>query len=214
MFVIISLAVQFLVNGIIYNWSSTNSDIGTWCNLTNGPFGISGITKPAIFGIKIDTIGSFLALSSVIMIACAHVFYRLTRSSWGRLLKCLRDDELSLRGLGKGIRMAKVQVFVISCAMAALSGAIFSSYVTYVDPTSASLDESILLLSMLCVGGLGNFRGPIVGAIILTVIPELFRLTPFPGVYAPNIRLMAYGLLLILIVHFRPQGVAGEYRLK
>ena len=214
MFVIITLAVQFLVHGIIHNWSSTGAPVGTWRNLTNGPFGISGVSKPAIIGIQLDTTDSVLALSFVLMIASAYVFFRLTRSSWGRLLKCLRDDELAIRGLGKGIRLAKVQVFAISCAMAALAGAIYSSYVTYVDPTSASLDESILLLSMLCVGGLGNFRGPIVGAIVLILIPEVLRLTPLPSIYAPNVRLMAYGLLLIMVVHFRPQGIAGEYRLE
>ena len=85
---------------------------------------------------------------------------------------------------------------------------------TYVDPTSASLDESILLLSMLCIGGLGNFRGPIVGAIALILVPEILRLTPLPSIYAPNVRLMAYGLLLIMMMHFRPQGLAGDYRLE
>lgn len=214
MFVIITLAVQFLVHGIIYNWSSTGAAVGTWHNLTNGPFGISGISKPAIFGIRLDTVGAVFALSFIFMIGCAYIFFRLTHSSWGRLLKCLRDDEIALRGLGKRIRLAKVQVFAISCAMAALSGAIYSSYVTYVDPTSASLDESILLLSMLCVGGLSNFRGPIAGAFILILIPEILRLTPLPSTYAPNVRLMAYGLLLVSMVHFRPQGIAGEYRLE
>lgn len=214
MFVIITLAVQFLVHGIIHNWSSTGATVGTWRNLTNGPFGISGIPKPAIFSIQLDTIGTILALSSILMVACTFVIFRLTRSPWGRLLKCLRDDELALRGLGKGIRLIKVQAFAISCAMAALSGAIYSSYVTYVDPTTASLDESILLLSMICIGGLGNFRGPIVGAIILILIPEALRLTPLPSTIAPNARLMAYGLLMVLLVHFRPQGIAGEYRLE
>lgn len=214
LFVIITLAVQFFVHGVIHNWSSSSAAVGSWRNLTNGPFGISGVSKPVILGTQLDTIGAILALSLTLMIVSAYVFFRLTRSPWGRLLKCLRDDELALRGLGKGIRLAKVQVFAISCAMAALSGAIYSSYVSYIDPSSASLDESILLLSMLCVGGVGNFRGPIAGAIILVLIPEMLRLTPLPSVYAPNIRLMAYGLLLIIIVHFRPQGLAGEYRLE
>lgn len=214
MFVIITLAVQFLVHGFIKNWSSTGTAVGTWSNLTNGPFGISGISRPVILGIQLDTISTILALTSVIMIASAYIFFRLTYSSWGRLLKCIRDDELALRGLGKGLRLAKVQVFAISCAMAALSGAIYSSYVTYIDPTSTSLDESILLLSMLCVGGIGNFRGPIAGAVVLILIPEVLRLTPLPSEYAPNVRMMAYGLLLIIIVHFRPQGILGEYRIE
>lgn len=214
MFVIITLAVQYLIYGVIHNWSSANAEIGTIWNLTNGPFGIAGISKPVIFGIQFDTIGSVFVLSIVLMLLSSAIFFRLTRSSWGRLLKCLRDDELALRGLGKRVRLVKVQVFAIACSMATLAGAIYASYVTYIDPTSASLDESILLISMLCIGGLGNFRGPIVGAVILLLVPELLRLTPIPSMYAPNVRLMAYGLLLILMVHFRPQGIAGEYRLE
>ena len=214
MFVIITLAVQYLIFGIIHNWSSMDAEIGSIWNLTNGPFGIAGISKPAIFGIQFDTIGSIFVSSCLLMLASSAILFRLTQSPWGRLLKCLRDDELALRGLGKRVRLIKIQVFAIACSMATLAGAIYASYVTYIDPTSASLDESILLISMLCIGGLGNYRGPIVGAIILLLIPELLRLTPIPSTYSPNVQLMAYGLLLIFMVHFRPQGIAGEYRLE
>jgi branched-chain amino acid transport system permease protein len=126
----------------------------------------------------------------------------------------MRDDELAARGLGKNVRLAKVHVLAIACAFAALAGTIYSSYVTYIDPSSATLDQSILLLCMLIVGGSGNFRGPLVGAAVLLVMPEVLRLLHLPDALAANLRLLVYGLLLIIMVHLRPQGLVGEYRLK
>ena len=210
----ITLAVQVLLYGVIHNWSSPGSPLGSWTNLTNGPFGIAGISKPDILGIQFDTIGSMAVLSVGLAGICSVIVFRLTNSPWGRLLKCARDDELALRGLGKNVRRLKLEAFAISCGMAAVGGVIYASYVSYIDPSAASLNESILLLSMICVGGLGNFRGPLVGALFLLLLPELLRLTPLPSAVAANVQLMVYGLLLILVVHFRPQGIAGEYRLE
>ena len=213
-FVMISLAVGALIQGLAHNWSIPGYDVGTWANLTNGPFGIAGIAKPDIFGIKLDTISAICALSWILAAICMVASLRLTHSPWGRLLKCLRDDELALRGLGKNVRLVKAQAFAISCGMAAVGGVIYASYVSYIDPSAASLDESILLLSMVCVGGMGNFRGPVVGAVVLLLLPELLRLTPMPQAAAANVRLLVYGLLMVVMVHFRPQGIAGEYRIE
>jgi branched-chain amino acid transport system permease protein len=95
----------------------------------------------------------------------------------------------------------------------AVGGAMYAAHVSYLDPTSASLDESILMLSMVLVGGAGNFRGPIVGAFVLIAIPELLRFAQIPDGVAANVRLGIYGLFLVLMMHFRPQGLCGEYRM-
>ena len=213
-FVLISLAVQTLIFSLLYNWFSPNRQPGTWANLTNGPYGLAGINKPAIVGIKFATIESIAALSVVMAIVSASIFWMLVASPWGRLLKSIRDDELAARGLGKNTRLAKVQAMAIACGFAAFAGAIYCSYVSYVDPSSASIDESILMLCMVLVGGVGNFRGPLVGALVLLAVPELLRFAHFPDAVASNVRLLAYGTLLILMAHFRPQGLAGEYRLE
>jgi len=213
-FIFITLAVGALIHGIVQNWSAPGYEVGSLANLTNGPFGIAGIPQTDIFGIKLDTIESKCALSLVLAGVCASIMYRLTHSPWGRLLKCLRDDELVLRGIGKNVRLIKLQAFSFSCGLAAVGGVIYASYVSYIDPSAASLDESILLLCMICVGGSGNFRGPMVGAIVLVLLPEVLRFTPIPQSVAANVRLLVYGLLLLVVVHFRPQGIAGEYRIE
>jgi branched-chain amino acid transport system permease protein len=213
-FVLISLAVQTFIFSLLYNWSDTSAPLGSWRNLTNGPFGIAGIAKPDILGFKVSSIAAYCVLASVSMAACCLLFWLLKQSPWGRLLKCMRDDELAARGLGKNTRLAKTQAFAIACMFAALAGALYAGYVSYLDPSSGSLDESILMLCMVLVGGVGNFRGPLVGAVVLLLIPEALRFVNMPDTIAANMRLILYGLMIVGMTHFRPQGLAGEYRFK
>jgi len=213
-FVVVSLAIQALLFSLLYGWSSPGAEIGTWFNLTNGPSGISGIAKPVIIGIRFATPSSMAALSLVIAGLLALLLWFLLSSPWGRLLKAIRDDELAARGIGKNVRLAKIQAFAISSALVSIAGAIYASYISYVDPTIASLDASILMLCMVLVGGMGNFRGPIMGAVILILLPEGLRFMQIPDSVAANVRLLMYGLLLVLMMHFRPQGLSGEYRVE
>ncbi len=213
-FVMVSLAAQALIFSALYNWTSTEAPLGSWQNLTNGPFGITGIPRPSLFGWTVSTPIEMAVFATVVAAACAWVLWRLKASPWSRLMVAMREDELAARGLGKNTRMVKVQAFAIAGAFAAIAGALYASHVRYLDPSAASLDESVLMLSMVLVGGLGNFRGPIVGAATLIALPELLRFLHMPDAQAANIRLLIYGALLVLIVHFRPQGLAGTYRMK
>jgi branched-chain amino acid transport system permease protein len=213
-FVLMSLAVQSFIFSLLYNWTASGEPVGSWRNLTNGPFGLTGIAKPTFLGWSARSIGSVAAVGALLLAFAAFVFWRLKHSPWGRLLKCMRDDELAARGLGKNTRLVKMQAMAFACAFAGLAGALYAAYVGYLDPSSASLDESILMLCMVIVGGVGNFRGPLVGAAVLLLIPEALRFANLPDAAAANLRLMAYGWLLILMTHFRPQGLAGEYRIQ
>ncbi|MEM9940186.1 MAG: branched-chain amino acid ABC transporter permease [Planctomycetota bacterium] len=213
-FVLATLAVQALVYSAIYNWNSTDAELGTIRNLTNGPFGITGIPRPSILGWQISGQLGYAIFATVIAGIAALAVWRLSSSPWGRLLKAVRDDELAAAGLGKNVRMIKLQVVAIGSGLVAIAGALYAGHVRYLDPSSASLDESILMLSMVIVGGLGNFRGPIVGAAVLILLPEGLRFLALPDAIAANMRLLIYGMLLILMMQFRPQGIAGEYRME
>ncbi|MCB1209923.1 MAG: branched-chain amino acid ABC transporter permease [Verrucomicrobiales bacterium] len=213
-FVLGTLAVQALIFSAIYNWSSPDTPLGSWKNLTNGPFGITGIPRPSIFGWTPASPLSFTLFATVVAGSCGFVLWRLQRSPWGRLLLAIRDDELAARGLGKNTRFIKIQAVAIASSIVAVAGALYASHVRYLDPSSASLDEGILVLSMVIVGGLGNFKGPIVGAFVLIALPELLRFLSLPDTQAANLRLLIYGLLLVLMMHFRPNGIAGAYRVQ
>ena len=86
----------------------------------------------------------------------------------------------------------------------------YASYVSYIDPTSFTLDESIFIISALFIGGTGNIKGPVVGALFVVLLPELLRFVGMPDAIAANMRQIIYGLSLILVMYFRPQGLVGE----
>lgn len=201
-FVMISLAVQVLLYSLMYNW----------VDLTNGPFGIGGIPRPAILGSIYATQEAIFVIYALIVAALGFMLAAVKLSPFGRSLQAMRDDELAARSLGIPVRRLKVEAFMLASGMVGVAGGLYASYVSYVDPSSFTVHESILMLSMIIVGGTGNVRGPLVGAAVLIAIPELLRFLELPDSVAANIRLLAYGLLLILMMHWRPQGLVGRYR--
>lgn len=212
-FVMISLAVQALIYSSIRNWYSSDAAYGSWANLTNGPIGVPGIPAPSLFGFAFDSLIEICVLYVGIATLLSLLVFRMTKSHWGRLLMCLRDDEIALRGLGVRAPLHKVQAFAIGGVMMAFGGAMYASYIGYIDPSVASLDESILWLSVAVVGGLGAFRGSLVGALVILLIPELLRFADLPMAYAANLRYLTYGVIIFLLMHLRPQGLVGRYEM-
>lgn len=201
-FILASLSFQIIIFTILYNW----------IDLTRGPYGIPGIPRPEILGIKFDDLYKFLALSGGIAFGIFLVTKKLYSSSFGLVLKAIREDELSAISLGKNVKKFKVLAFAISSGIAAIAGALYAVYVTYIDPTSFTLEESIFILSIVLVGGSGNLRGPVIGTLLMILLPEGLRFLGIPDSLAPNVRQIIYSLVLILLMRFRPQGLAGEYR--
>ena len=131
-----------------------------------------------------------------------------------RVLKAIREDQHSVASLGRNVASFKRQAFVIGSTLATLSGFLFAVYVTYIDPTSFTLDESIFILSIALIGGTGNIIGPIAGAIFMILLPEILRFVGIPDAVAANLRQIIYGLLLILVMRLRPNGFLGEMAFK
>lgn len=201
-FVLTSLGFQVIIFSILYNW----------VGLTRGPYGIPGIPRPRLFGIEFGSLPLFLLLSSSLALLVLIAVRRLTSSPFGRALKGIREDELVTLALGKDVARFKIWAFVIASGIAAISGALYAGYVTYIDPTSFTLDESIFILAIILVGGSGNLKGPIIGTVFMIVLPEILRFLGIPDTIAPNVRQMIYGTLLVLLMRYRSQGIAGEYR--
>jgi branched-chain amino acid transport system permease protein len=210
-FVLATIAFQVIIYTLLNNWSDSSDKIGTLTNLTNGSHGIMNIPPPSVMGFPFDDQLSMFILATTMAIICGFIIWRLKSSPWGRLLNIIRENELAARSLGKNTRKIKMQVIALSCAFASVAGGLYAGYIGYIDPSSASLNGSILLLSMVIIGGTGNLIGPIIGAVILLLIPEILRYVDFPDIVAGNIRLLIYGLMLIFFMHFRPQGIAGSY---
>ncbi len=97
--------------------------------------------------------------------------------------------------------------------IAALAGSLYASYISYIDPSTFSINESIFVLAIIILGGLASLRGSIVGAAFLILLPEFLRFVGFPDEIAAQMRQVVYGLLLVLLMLYRPQGLIGEYKL-
>lgn len=204
-FVLSTLGFQLIVFSLLYNWIS----------VTKGPYGISGITAPVLFpGVEINGIIPFLITSMFFSSLTIFVFYKLIHSPFGRILKALRDDEIAVLSLGRNVAAFKIYAFVISSSFLSISGILYAAYVTYIDPTSFNLDESIFILSAVIIGGTGNIKGPVSGAIFVVLLPELLRFLGLPDTVAANLRQIIYGLIIIILMRFRPQGLLGVYKLK
>lgn len=213
-YAVVTLAVQALVLSVIRTWYDPTSATGTISNMTNGSLGIAGIPAPRVLGFEFQSPAAAAAFNWVILAIVAVPVVALHRSPWSRLLACIRDDELAARGIGKRIEAARRVAGTVSCGIAGLAGALLASYLRFIEPGLASLDWSILALSMVLVGGAGNLRGPVVGAACLLAIPEVLRFADVSAPVAGNIRLLLFGAALVIMMHVRPQGLAGEYRVE
>lgn len=213
-FVLISLAVQLVLFGLFYNWYSADSPPGSLQNLTNGPFGLAGIARPEFLGSQLERGPRLVVFYGVCTALALAICYRTLNSPWGRLLKAIRDDELAVRALGKRPDTARIEVVAIASGVAAFAGVIYASYIGYVDANLSSLDQSMIFLAMVLIGGVEHFWGPVVGAAVLLIVPELLREIGFGGQLAPSLRNALVGVVLCVLMHTRPQGLLGSYRLR
>ena len=147
---------------------------------------------------------------------CAVIYWisaYISKSSFGRVLKAIREDETAISAFGYNPAHYKLVIFVLSAMMASVAGSVVASYITYVDPYTFTVNESIFILSIIIVGGLATLRGSLLGALFLILLPEALRFVGFPAEIAGQMRLAVYGLLLILFMLYRPQGIIGEYKI-
>ena len=204
-FILATLGFQMIVYTVLYNWTS----------VTKGSHGIAGIPGIRLFGqFEIPGLWGYLILSSVLAVIVIVTFAGLKKSPYGRVLRSIRCDELSLAALGRNVSFAKGTAFFISSAIAALAGVLYAAYTSYIDPTSFNLSESLFIITALFIGGIGNVKGPVFGALFVVVFPELLRLLGLPEDIRANLRQVIYGLTLVLIIFVRPQGLLGQEKLK
>ncbi|MEI8339648.1 MAG: branched-chain amino acid ABC transporter permease [bacterium] len=198
-----SFGFNIIVFSIFLNWQS----------LTRGPLGIPGIPRPEIFGFTFSENIHFLLLTAVFAIVIFLLAQYITRSSFGRVLQAIREDEKVTQVFGYNTIFFKLTIFVIGACMASVAGSLFASYITYVDPSSFTLAESIFILSVIVLGGLADNTGAVCGAIFLILLPEILRFVGFPTDVAAQLRQATYGLILILLMLYRPQGLMGKYKI-
>jgi branched-chain amino acid transport system permease protein len=184
---IATLGVGEIVGLVILNWES----------LTRGPIGVTGIPP-----LPLDSVEGAYWISLGLLVVLALLQVRLVRSHLGRAFRAIRDDDVAARAYGISLNRYKGLAFAVGGFAAGISGAVTAHLYSYINYETFTSQISILALTMVILGGLGNIPGAIVGAVALIGLPELFRATA-------EWRMLIYGVTLLLLIRFRPQGLLG-----
>jgi len=203
-YIIASFGLQIILYNILLNWVS----------LTNGPYGFSGIPRPRLFGYTFGTYRSYLVLASLITLVCVFIIWRITRSRFGLVLRGIREDEIAASSLGKNVNRFKVIAFVSGSSVAAVAGSLYATAISFIDPFCFTVHDSIFMLAIVIIGGMGNIFGSALGALLLISLPELLKFLQVAETIAAPLRQMIYGALLVVFMRFRPQGLLPEYKSK
>ena len=203
-FIICTLGIQVVVFSIMNNWMS----------LTNGPLGIPGIPSISVFGLSIENKFAFLLLILFLTAITFFLLRWLTKSSFGRTLRSLSEDEIFTQSLGKNVYASKVIAFTLSAMLAAIPGVLYAHYISYIDPTSFTVDESIFILSIVIIGGMRNLRGGVIAVAFLVLLPEALRFVGMPNAIAANMRQIIYGAILIFMMFKYSSGFTYEKNAK
>ncbi len=191
------VAIATLAIGEIVTLFILNAD---W--LTNGPLGITNIAPPTFFGIEAISARDVYWYSLGLLLIVALIQWQLVRSPLGRTWRAIREDDIAAQAYGINLTRYKALVLFISAMIAGVSGAFTAHMYTFINQETFTGTTSVLALTMVILGGMGNILGAIVGALLLTVLPEALR-----GFV--DYRYLIYGIVLLLLIRFRPQGLLG-----
>lgn len=170
--------------------------------ITGGSFGLVGMPRPSFFGFSTGRNLEFYYFTLVCFLLASGVMWWILRSPWGRAFKALRENPIRAESLGLKIRRQTLLAFAIGSAFGGFAGALQTPLVQFIEPHSFALILSLKLLLMVVVGGSGYFFGPMLGAAVVTLLPEMLRFTE--GYY-----LIIYALLVIVLMVFSPRGLIG-----
>lgn len=172
-------------------------------SLTNGPNGVLLFSGINLFGFDINNeLGVYYVVAAIVTLSII-IIDRLSHSYYGNALRSLREDDQCTAAMGINVTYMKIQVFVISAFFAGIAGALWAYTVGYISPNDFNFTQSILILAMVVVGGLGSVPGSLIGALLLILLPELLR-------SVGDIRNIIVGCVMFGAILFLPKGLFGE----
>ena len=187
-FVIVTLSATLLLQLIVLNWE----------DMTRGSLGLADIPAPRFFGLTVATRLEWYYLSAAAATASVLLTWAVVSSRFGRAMIAARDNEQLAVACGIDVFRARLYAFSLSGGLAAFAGALYAHFISYIDPGLFGFSVTETLLIMVILGGSGRMWGPIAAAVIFTALPEMLRVTP-------EIRSLAYGVILLSLVLFRPR---------
>lgn len=190
---IVTLGFGEIVKMVAMNWSA----------VTNGTLGVKNIPKPSLFGLKLTVANGGLYYLMIVLLAVITLFcMAVVKSRTGRAFLAIKTDEMAGVMMGIPVTFYKILAFVLSSCICAAAGAFYATLIGYIDPNTFTFDVSTLILSIVILGGMGTIRGMFLGSVILIAFPEVSR-------KLMDYRFVVYGLILVLMMRFRPQGLLG-----
>ena len=202
-YAIVSLGLSVIVFSVLLNWK----------DLTNGPLGVFGIGKPVLGSFVFSSNADFLLLCIAFTAVTYAMYHVIDASAFGRCLKAIREDEELACVFGYHTKHFKSIIFVLSAALSGIAGALFATYIAFIDPSTFQMKEGIFLFTIIAIGGIASAWGSVVGAVILIALPEALRFLGLPYETAAQFQQMIYGAMLVLMMVLRPQGLFGRYRM-
>ncbi|MDQ6525225.1 ATP-binding cassette domain-containing protein [Nocardioides sp. LHD-245] len=183
------------------------SSLDNFHDLTGGSYGLPGVPVAEVFGLAFDTPWMSVASAAVVLAICFEVSRRIASSPFGLVLRASGQDEGAARALGKRPAASKVVVVALSAALAALAGAVYASYLGYILPSTFDIHFSILLLSMVIIGGSGSLIGPIAGATLMIALPEVLNNLGATSSTVVYVREFFFGVVLLLVIVVLRRGM-------
>lgn len=195
-----TLALQLVLSNVFLNWQP----------VTGGSYGLFGITRPAIGGWVLTSVVEYAVFALLLTAACFAILWRMVQSPFGLALKGVREDPLLAESFGKPVNRQRAIAFVVGSGIAGVAGMVYARQVGYLDPSTFGISQSLSIITILVVGGLGNLWGTLVAATVLETVPQVLRFIPATGHAVPHLQLLFFGLLLVVLVRMRPQGLISE----
>ncbi len=197
---IVTLGFGEIIRVIILNSSALGG--------ARGYFGIPGPSPISFGGLALNAFYSFYLVAILWVLTCFFVIYRTISSTHGRAFMSIREDEIAADSLGIHTTRVKVKSFVLSSFFAGVAGSLFSHCMNFIAPSTFSMLMSINVVIMVVLGGMGSMTGPILAAVIISVLPEALR--PLQELTGQDYRMVIYSLILIVLMLVRPQGLLGH----
>lgn len=201
LFVLATLGVQTV----------TYSFLNNLVTLTGGPFGLKPVPVPSFLANDLTRVQASALLALCLAIGTGVFFRSFLSSPTGRAIRAVRDDAVAAVALGKNPIALRALPFVLSAGAAGAAGVVYAVANGYIDPLMFSLSESLLVLSAVLIGGPGRPVGALLGAGVVVALPEVLRAVDLEASTAANLRLLAYGVMLMFLARYRPGGIAGSY---
>lgn len=177
-----------------------------WVSLTGGPFGLSGIKPPSIGPLKISGLQQYFFFCLFFLAMSYYIGRQVINSRFGRIFVSIRESEAAAQAIGINTMMYKIMAFAIAAAFGGIAGTLYGPFIGYISPDQFRWAPSLVLISMAIIGGLNNLTGGLIGAVIITFLPEMLRI-------AEQFRLILYSILLILTLTFLPDGLISLWGL-